>query len=157
MVLVVKVGVVPNTSAPEPVSSVTAAARLALDGVPRKVATPVPREVMPVPPLATGSVPVTPVVRGSPVTLVITPLVGVPSKGVTNVGLVDNTLLPLPVEVVTPVPPLATANVPPKVNVPVVVIGPPVSVSPVVPPEPLTEVTLPLPLLLKVVQSVLVR
>ena len=102
VMLVVNVGVVPNTSAPEPVSSVTAAARLALDGVPRKVATPVPRDVM-------------------------------------------------------PVPPLAAASVPPRVNVPVVVIGPPVSVSPVVPPEPLTEVTLPLPLLLKVVQSVLVR
>ena len=101
VMLVVKVGVVPNTSAPEPVSSVTAAARLALDGVPRKVATPVPREVM-------------------------------------------------------PVPPLAAASVPPRVNVPVVVIVP-VKVRPVVPPEPLTEVTLPLPLLLKVVQSVLVR
>jgi hypothetical protein len=33
------------------------------------------------------------------------PLVGVPSKGVTNVGEVDSTTLPLPVDVVTPVPP----------------------------------------------------
>jgi hypothetical protein len=32
-----------------------------------------------------------------PVTLVITPLDGVPSAGVTNVGLVANTLLPVPV------------------------------------------------------------
>jgi hypothetical protein len=39
------------------------------------------------------------------------PDVGVPSKGVTSVGLVDNTLLPEPVEVVTPVPPEATARV----------------------------------------------
>ena len=47
--------------------------------------------------------------------------------------------------VVPPVPPLATASVPPRVNVPDVVIGPPVSVSPVEPPEPETEVTVPLP------------
>lgn len=39
------------------------------------------------------------------------PLVGVPKMGVTNVGLVDSTLLPEPVDVVTPVPPEATANV----------------------------------------------
>jgi hypothetical protein len=36
---------------------------------------------------------------------------GVPSAGVTNVGLFDNTVLPVPVEVVTPVPPEATARV----------------------------------------------
>ena len=64
--------------------------------------------------------PVTPVVRGKPVRLVATPDVGVPSIGVTNVGLVDNTLLPEPVEVVTPVPPAATGNVPAaKVEAPV--------------------------------------
>jgi len=37
---------------------------------------------------------------------------GVPKLGVTNVGDVDNTTFPEPVEVVTPVPPLATATVP---------------------------------------------
>ena len=47
--------------------------------------------------------------------------------------------------VVAPVPPLAKANVPPKVNVPLEVIGPPVKVRPVVPPEPSTEVTVPTP------------
>lgn len=36
----------------------------------------------------------------------------------TNVGEFDNTTLPVPVEVVTPVPPLATANVPPNVTAP---------------------------------------
>jgi len=36
---------------------------------------------------------------------------GVPSAGVTSVGLLDKTTLPVPVEVVTPVPPLATAKV----------------------------------------------
>ena len=66
----------------------------------------------PVPPLAIGNVPVTPVVKGNPVAFVNVPLVGVPNIGVTSVGLVDNTVLPEPVEVVTPVPPLATGNVP---------------------------------------------
>jgi hypothetical protein len=57
-------------------------------------------------------VPVTPVVKGRPVTLVITPEVGVPKIGVTRVGEVFSTLLPEPVLVVTPVPPLETPNVP---------------------------------------------
>ena len=78
--------------------------------------------VTPVPPLATGSVPVTPVVIGKPVQLVKTPADGVPMFGVVNAGLVERTLLPEPVELVTPVPPLATANVP----VTPVVIGNPV-------------------------------
>jgi hypothetical protein len=37
---------------------------------------------------------------------------GVPNAGVTNVGLVFKTTLPVPVFVVTPVPPLATGKVP---------------------------------------------
>lgn len=87
-------GEVPNTTAPLPVEDVT-----------------------PVPPLATGRVPVTPVVIGRPVQVVNTPLVGVPSNGVTSVadeivGLVPNTTAPVPVEVVTPVPPFTTGNVP---------------------------------------------
>lgn len=45
--------------------------------------------------------------------------------------------------VVPPVPPLATASVPPSVSVPDVVIAPPVKVKPVEPPEPETEVTVP--------------
>jgi hypothetical protein len=47
------------------------------------------RVVRLVPPLATGSVPVTPVVNDKPVTLVITPDAGVPSAGVVSVGLVS--------------------------------------------------------------------
>lgn len=39
------------------------------------------------------------------------PEVGVPKRGVVNVGLVESTTDPVPVEVVTPVPPEATANV----------------------------------------------
>ena len=83
------VGFVPNTNSPIPVSSVTTVARLALDGVPNHVATPVPNDTIPVPPLATGNVPVTPVVNGSPVTFVMTPDAGVPSAGVVRVGLVN--------------------------------------------------------------------
>lgn len=97
--------------------------RTMADGVPRAGVTrvglvertvfPDPVEVVvPVPPLATGSVPVTPVVRGNPVALVSTTAEGVPSAGVTNVGLVDKTVFPDPVEVVVPVPPLATGRVP---------------------------------------------
>lgn len=43
----------------------------------------------------------------------------------------------------SPVPPFATASVPPIVKVPEVVIGPPVNVRPVTPPEPETLVTVP--------------
>jgi hypothetical protein len=46
-------------------------------------------EVAPVPPLATGKVPVTPVVNGSPVQLVKVPELGVPSTGVVKVGEVN--------------------------------------------------------------------
>jgi len=56
---VTNVGLVAKTKAPEPVSPVTAAAKFALEGVAKNVATPVPKLVMPVPPLATGRVPVT--------------------------------------------------------------------------------------------------
>jgi len=71
---VTSVGVLANTKAPVPVSSVTAAAKLAELGVPKNVATPVPNEVMPVPPLATGSVPVTPEVNDTLVMVLLLPL-----------------------------------------------------------------------------------
>ena len=64
---VTNVGLVDKTTLPDPVEAVT-----------------------PVPPFATGKVPVTPVVKGKPVTFVITPLAGVPSAGVTNVGLIKS-------------------------------------------------------------------
>jgi hypothetical protein len=51
--------------------------------------------------------------------------------GVVRVGEVPNTTAPVPVEVVTPVPPLATARVPANVTAPDVA---PAGVSPVVPP-----------------------
>jgi hypothetical protein len=100
---VTKVGELVNTKLPVPVSSVTAAAKFALDGVAKNVATPVPR-------------PLTPVEIGKPVAFVNTAEDGVPSAGVTSVGLVDNTLLPVPVLVPTPVPPLVTFNSGPASN-----------------------------------------
>jgi hypothetical protein len=73
---VTKVGEVANTKDPEPVSSETAVARLALEGVAKNVAIPVPK-------------PETPVLIGNPVAFVKTPLEGVPSAGVVKVGLVS--------------------------------------------------------------------
>jgi len=86
--LVVNCGLVLNTRLLLPVSSVKAAAKLALDGVAKNVATPVAR-------------PDTPVLIGRPVQLVSVPLVGVPRSGVTSVGLVANTNEPEPVSSVT--------------------------------------------------------
>jgi hypothetical protein len=56
------VGVSLNTATPVPVSSVMAPRRLALDGVPSHVATPVPSELRPVPPRVAASWPVHPTV-----------------------------------------------------------------------------------------------
>jgi len=77
---VTSVGVVANTFAPVPVSSVKAANKFALDGVAKNVATPVPKLD-------------TPVAIGKPVQLVKTPLAGVPSAGATNVELVNSSAL----------------------------------------------------------------
>jgi hypothetical protein len=96
---VTKVGLVANTKEPVPVSSVTAEIRLADEGVAKNVATPVPK-------------PLTPVEIGRPVAFVNTAELGVPNAGVTSVGEFDNTTLVVPVDVVTPVPPFATAKVP---------------------------------------------
>lgn len=114
---VVNEGLVPNTKAPEPVSSVTAEAKLALDGVAKNVAIPEPK-------------PDTPVEIGRPVQFDNVPEVGVPNNGVVKLGDVDNTTLPVPVLVVTPVPPYNTSSFPPKVTAPVVEV---LGVSPVDP------------------------
>jgi hypothetical protein len=71
-------------------------------------------------------------IEAVPVKFVTTPLEGVPKAGVTNVGLVDRTTEPVPVEVVTPVPPLATAKVPATVIAPVVAV---LGVKPVEPKD----------------------
>jgi hypothetical protein len=111
-------------------------ATLVTEPVPAAAQLPSPRQnvdaVAPVPlfKLVTGRLPVTPVVSGKPVALVRVPLAGVPRSGVTRVGLLDNTTLPVPVLVTTPVPPLATAKVPAKVIAPAVAVF---GVRPVVP------------------------
>jgi hypothetical protein len=73
---VTKVGDVANTSEPVPVSSVTAARKLVDEGVPKNVATPVPR-------------PATPVLIGKPVALIRSAWPTVPSRGLVIVGLVN--------------------------------------------------------------------
>jgi hypothetical protein len=80
---VTKVGEVANTNDPEPVSSVTADFKFALDGTPKKVATPAPKLVIEA--------------KGSPVQFVKTPEEGVPKAGVTNTGEVAKTAFPVPV------------------------------------------------------------
>jgi hypothetical protein len=96
---VVKEGEVAKTSAPEPVSLEIADAKFALVGLARNVATFVPR-------------PVIPVEIGNPEALVNVRVLGVPKLGVVSEGDVDKTTFPVPVDVVTPVPPLATGKVP---------------------------------------------
>jgi hypothetical protein len=81
---VTRVGVLANTSAPLPVSSVTADAKLAEEGVAKKVATLAAR-------------PETPVEIGKPVQFVRVPEFGVPKTGVTRVGVLANTKAPVPV------------------------------------------------------------
>lgn len=76
MVGVTMVGDVPNTAKPDPVSSVMQAAKLALDGVARNVA-----QLLPSPEI--------PVLIGTPVRFVPTPLAGVPSAGATKVLFVN--------------------------------------------------------------------
>jgi hypothetical protein len=73
---VTKVGLVANTKKPVPVSSVTAERKLALEGVPKKVATFDPNPDMPVD-------------TGNPVQEVRVPDAGMPNAGVTKVGLVN--------------------------------------------------------------------
>ena len=114
---VTNVGVLANTKAPDPVSSVIAVAKLELDGVAKNVATPDPN-------------PLTPVEIGKPVPFVKVTDVGVPKIGVTNVGLVDKTKLPEPVELVTPVPPCATSMVV-ALQIPEVIVPTEVKLDPV--------------------------
>lgn len=84
-------GDVAKTRTPEPVSSVTAAARFALDGVARNVATPVPN-------------PEIPVLTGKPVAFVRVAAEGVPRSGVVKAGLTARATAPVPVLVVAATP-----------------------------------------------------
>jgi hypothetical protein len=104
---VTRVGDVAKTRDPDPVSSVTAAAKFADEGVPNHVATPEPREVIPVPPLPAGNVPVTFVVRFTKVVEVLP----VPPLAIGRVPVTFVVRLTKVVEVL-PVPPLAIGSVP---------------------------------------------
>jgi hypothetical protein len=99
------VGLLENTNVVVPVSSVNAAAKLALDGVVKKVATLVPNPVT--------------LDKGSPVQFVNKPELGVPSAGVTSVGLVANTNEPEPVSLVIAAAKLALEGVAKNVATPV--------------------------------------
>ena len=125
---------VPKPVRPVEMGSPVALLIVALEGVPRAPfkSTTAPLEpVFTVKALATPvPKPDTPVEIGSPVAFVSVTEDGVPSTGVINVGEVLNTLLPLPVELVTPVPPFDTARVPESVTAPVLVVD---GVSPVLP------------------------
>ena len=79
----VKVGEALNTKFPVPVVPVTADARLAAVGVPRKVATPVPS-------------PEIPVETGRPVALVRVAADGVPRFGVVKTGELVKATVPVP-------------------------------------------------------------
>ena len=81
---VTNVGEVLKTATPVPVSLVNAEARLALEGVPKNVATPVPS-------------PETPVSIGNPVPFVNITAEGVPKSGEISVGVLANTNAPPPV------------------------------------------------------------
>lgn len=103
---VINVGDVAKTRFPVPVEVVIADNKFAEDGVPKKVAIPVPN-------------PLTPDDIGNPVQLVSVPDVGVPNNGVINVGEVAKTRLPLPVEVVIADNKFVEDGVPKKVAIPV--------------------------------------
>jgi hypothetical protein len=107
---VTRVGLVAKTADPVPVSSVNAASKFAELNDPKDVA--LPTEVTA--PVRLAFVVTLPAVKPDavPVMFVPTSAEGVPKAGVTSVGEFDNTTLVVPVLVVTPVPPLATARVP---------------------------------------------
>ena len=122
---VTRAGLVANTSAPVPVSSVTAAARFADDGVPRNVATPVPNDVIPVPPLATGSVPDTCVANETPDS--VPPSVRLPLVVTVPVSVMPLTVpVPLTLVTVPPPPPVASIVILPA---PLVMVMPDPAVS----------------------------
>jgi hypothetical protein len=83
---VTNVGEVAKTSAPLPVSPVTAAAKLADDGVAKNVATPAPRPVI--------------VPTGKLVAFARSMAEGVPKSGVTNAAFIAKTATPVPVSFV---------------------------------------------------------
>jgi hypothetical protein len=119
---VTSVGDVAKTKFPEPVSPVTAAAKLALEGVPSQVPTPVPKPVIPA--------------MGNPVPFVKVTADGVPKLGVVKVGDVANTARPEPVSSVNAVAKFADEGV--VINVATPVPGVVIERAPV-PPDVVTN------------------
>jgi hypothetical protein len=126
---VTRVGLVANTADPVPVSFVRAVSSCKEVNDPRDVAFPTevtaPVKLAFVTTVAALPIEVTPPVKlafvvtllavkavAVPVMFVPTKADGVPSAGVTSVGLFDKTTATVPVDDVTPVPPLATGRVP---------------------------------------------
>lgn len=140
---VMRVGDVAKTSDPDPVSSVTAAAKFPLDGVPRKVAMPLPS-------------PETPLVIGNPVQLVRVPDDGVPSAPPLTTGAPAEPILTASA-VATPVPsplmpdatgrPVQLVSVP-EVGVPKTGVTSVADVARTTAPVPVTAV-MPVPLIWK--------
>ena len=120
---VTKVGLVANTLAPVPVSSVRAAARLAEVKDPREVAL-LPLEV--IAPVRLAFVVTLDAVKAVavPVILVPTRADGVPRAGVTKVGEVANTLAPVPVSSVRAVANCAEVKEPKELALPTEVTAP---------------------------------
>ena len=71
----------------------------------------------PVPPLATGKIPVTPVVKGNPVALLNTKALGVPKAGATKVGEVARTTSPEPVVAISSITPAPVDTLPKTLSV----------------------------------------
>jgi hypothetical protein len=119
---VTSVGLVANTLAPVPVSSVSAVASCADVNEPNEVALP----TLVTAPVRSALVVTVPAVKlaAVPVTLVITPEAGVPNAGVTSVGLVANTLAPDPVSSVSAAASCAEVNEPNEVALPTLVTAP---------------------------------
>ena len=80
---------------------------MVVESVPAKVNEWLTANVLPEPSVSVDVVP-----TAVNATLLIVVAVAAPKVGVVNVGLVDRTRLPEPVDVVTPVPPRATESVP---------------------------------------------
>ena len=117
-----RVGLVANTLAPVPVSSVSAAARFAEVKEPKDVA--FPTEVTAPVKLALVVTLLAVKLVAVPVMLVPTKALGVPRAGVVRVGLVANTLAPVPVSSVSAAARFAEVKEPKDVAFPTEVTAP---------------------------------
>ena len=94
----IKVGVLANTNAPVPVSSVTALIKFELVGVAKNDAIPVPK-------------PLTPVAIGKPVAFVNVATDGIPIFGVVKIGLVNVLFVNVSVPAIVAIVPVALGSV----------------------------------------------